>query len=70
MPVSAIAELDGMPLCLDYYFTEVKEKSTDGRGEEWTKVTEYLFVGDDLGICHQYIFEDMNWHACYWNSDL
>ena len=30
VPVSAIAELDGMPLCLDYYFTEVKEKSTDG----------------------------------------
>lgn len=54
IPVSCISEMDGMPLCIDYYFS--KEKNL-----------EYLIVGDDLGICHIYEFKPGDWHACFWN---
>ena len=37
IPVSAISELDGMPLCMDYTFTELKVKANDGWGEELIK---------------------------------
>jgi hypothetical protein len=50
--VSKITELDGIPLCLDYYKWPDKDKET-------------LLVGDDLGICHMYDFTP-GWHSCEW----
>jgi len=52
MPVSVISELDGLPLCMDYFI-----KSKQGM--------ETLVVGDDLGICHMYDFKP-DWHSCEW----
>jgi WD40 repeat protein len=51
-PVSIISELDGLPLCMDYF-----TKSKQG--------LETLVVGDDLGICHMYDFKH-DWHSCEW----
>ena len=43
IPVSKISDLDGIPLCLDYFNWPDQAKET-------------LLVGDDLGICHMYDF--------------
>lgn len=51
-PVSVISEMDGLPLCMDYFL-----KPKQG--------VETLVVGDDLGICHMYDFEP-SWHSCIW----
>lgn len=49
-PVSVIAELDGVPLCLDY----VDQKETGN---------EIILCGDDLGIAHMYTMSK-GWHIC------
>lgn len=49
VPVSEIADLDGLPLCMDYF---LKPKQN----------IETLVVGDDLGICHMYDFSP-DWHS-------
>lgn len=56
IPVSTITELDGIPLCLDYYKWPDQDKET-------------LLVGDDLGICHMYEFRP-GWHACNWKVKI
>ena len=43
-PVSKISDMDGVPLCLDYYY-----KTGENR-------KEVLFIGDDLGIIDLYTF--------------
>lgn len=48
VPVNIISELDGVPLCLDYYNAGTHE---------------VIIAGDDLGICHVYNMKP-KWHAC------
>lgn len=55
-PVSIISELDGLPLCMDYF---LKPKLG----------LETLVVGDDLGICHMYDFKP-DWHSCEWKIHI
>lgn len=52
-PVSKISDMDGVPLCLDYF-----SKTGESR-------KEVLIIGDDLGIIHLYNFEP-GWHICDW----
>jgi len=54
-PVSRIDNLDGIPLCLEYY--RWPTNNNDGK-------LETLLVGDDLGICHMYNFTSKDWHYC------
>lgn len=51
-PVSVISELDGLPLCMDYFI-----KGKQG--------LETLVVGDDMGVCHMYDFKP-DWHSWEW----
>jgi hypothetical protein len=53
-PVSRIENLEGIPLCLEYYKWF---ENNDGK-------LETLLVGDDLGICHMYNITSADWHYC------
>jgi WD40 repeat protein len=55
LPVSEIADFEGLPLCMDYFI-----KSKQG--------LETLVIGDDLGICYMYDFSP-DWHSCEWRMD-
>lgn len=56
-PFSRIEDLVGIPLCMEYipwYGNNIKDGNV-----------ESLLVGDDLGICHLYNFQEKHlWHTC------
>lgn len=57
MPTSRIEGLVGIPLCLEYY--KWPKNNNDSK-------LETILVGDDLGICHMYTFDEKypDWHIC------
>jgi WD40 repeat protein len=55
LPVSEIADFEGLPLCMDYFIKSKQDLET-------------LVIGDDLGICYMYDFSPA-WHSCEWRMD-